>query len=282
MIYFLSDAHLGSRALGDVYEHQRKVIQLLNSFKADATHIYLLGDMFDFWFEYFSKDKEKKKYSALFQCIRHLVKRGIKVHYFLGNHDMWTFGGLHKLTGVQVHDKPYKVSHNGKRLYMAHGDGLIPQAMMDAIDGKNKELAAQIGRKNIRRIRRFMALRNFFHAEWARFLFKCLPPYLGNALGLEWAKRSRLKEMKNPCPFKGEDKEELVLFAKEREQLAITDPDEYRHHDYYIFGHRHIALDLPISDNSRVIVLGDCFKQWTYAKLDENGELTLCTAELNN
>jgi UDP-2,3-diacylglucosamine hydrolase len=113
-----------------------------------------------------------------------------------------------------------------------------------------------------------MKLRKMFHNSTLQFLFRCLPPEWGNWLGYNWAKRSRLKELEHPCPFKGEKKEELVLFAKEQEK-------QKNHRDYYIFGHRHIELDMQITKDSRVIILGDCFKQWTYAKLDNRGNLTM-------
>lgn len=292
MIYFLSDAHLGSKAFGDVYEHERKLIQLLNSFKKDATYVYLLGDIFDFWYEYHWQDKSKKQFSALMQTLRHMVKRGIHVHFFTGNHDLWTFGGLHKMTGMTIHHHPYKVEHCGKRIYMAHGDGLVPPMMSEDVERGIRPAAwSAMPDKDWRRIKRFIRLRRVFHNHTAQRLFHYLPPKLGNALGYGWAKKSRLKEMKNPCPYKGEDKEELVLFAKEYEQLAHNEIHqvignqkfkEYHHHDYYIFGHRHIALDLPITSDSRVVMLGDCFQQWTYAKMNSKGELTLCTAENNN
>ena len=113
-----------------------------------------------------------------------------------------------------------------------------------------------------------MKLREIFRSPFLQFCFRALPPAWGNKLGYEWAKKSRLKELENPCPYKGENKEELVLFAKEQEK-------QNTHRDYYIFGHRHIELDLQIPSGSRVIILGDCFKQWTYAKLDHHGNLTL-------
>ena len=101
-----------------------------------------------------------------------------------------------------------------------------------------------------RKIRSFIRLRKFFHNPVAQFCYRCLPPFIGNALGYGWAKKSRLKELANPYPYKGEEKEELVLYAKEMEQKE--------HHDYYVFGHRHIDLDLQITRDSRVILLGDC------------------------
>ena len=113
-----------------------------------------------------------------------------------------------------------------------------------------------------------MRLRAIFHNPTLQILFRLLPPSWGNWFGYNWAKRSRLKELANPCPYKGEDKEELVLFAKDQEK-------QRNHRDYYIFGHRHIELDLQITKDSRVVILGDCFKQFTYAKLDNKGNLTM-------
>jgi UDP-2,3-diacylglucosamine hydrolase len=119
-----------------------------------------------------------------------------------------------------------------------------------------------------KKIKRFMKLREIFRSPFLQFCYRCLPPRWGNKFGYEWAKRSRLKELNNPCPYKGEDKEELVLFAKDQE-------NQHNHRDYYIFGHRHIELDLQLQTGSRVVILGDTFKEWTYAKLDHKGNLTL-------
>jgi UDP-2,3-diacylglucosamine hydrolase len=101
-----------------------------------------------------------------------------------------------------------------------------------------------------------------------QFFFRLLPPSLANNFGYEWARKSRLKELEHPCPYKGEDKEELVLFAKEQEKLG-------NHHDFYIFGHRHIELDLMLSRDSRIMILGDCWQQFTYAKMDNQGNTML-------
>ncbi len=257
MIYFLSDAHLGSRAIERGYAHQKKVTTLLRQMGKDATAIYLLGDMFDFWFEYYITDKSKKQYAEFMHTIRHLVRKGVHVHFFIGNHDLWTFGGLKKMTGMIIHHHPYAMTAYGKTIYMAHGDGLLPS---------NYETLYP--KPVLRKIRSFMRLRKFFHNPVSQFLFRCLHPKIGNAFGYNWAKKSRQKELANPCPYKGEDKEELVLYAKELEGRE--------HHDYYVFGHRHIDLDLQITKDSRVIILGDCFKLFTYAQLNEKGEMQLC------
>ena len=272
MVYFLSDAHLGSRALPDRQAHQTKVINLLQTLAQDATAIYLLGDMFDFWYEYiypgmcFSARHSfipcgKRFYLPFLDSLKDITDRGVRVHFFTGNHDIWTFGRLARMTGIKVHTEPLQTVINGKTVFLAHGDGLIPSYFLQI-------LPPDIQKK----IRSFMRLRAFFHNPVAQFLFRFVPPFLGDAFGYEWARRSRLKELKHPCPYKGENKEELVLFAKEREEQADSQND--LHADYYIFGHRHIELSLPIP-SSRVIILGDMFRQFTYARMDNNGEITL-------
>lgn len=257
MIYFLSDAHLGSKAIERGWAHQKHVIAMLEEMSKDAVSIYMLGDMFDFWMEYYRHDHSKRQFSPFIKEIRSLVKRGIHVHFFIGNHDLWTFGGIEQLTGADVHYHPSSIERYGKRLYLCHGDGVLPENWQTLYP-----------RPVVRKIKRFMRLRGIFHSRFLQSCFRALPPRVGNWFGYNWAKRSRLKELAHPCPYKGEDKEELVLFAKEHEQQGS-------HHDYYIFGHRHIELDLQIVGGSRIVILGDCFRQYTYAKLDHKGQLTL-------
>ena len=257
MIYFLSDAHLGSLAIERAWAHQKKLIDLLEEMSKDAVSIYMMGDMFDFWMEYYIHDHGKHQYSPFFKELRKLNKQGIHLHFFTGNHDMWTYGGIEKMSGCQIHYEPCNINRYGKSLYLSHGDGVLPSNWQEIYP-----------KKTVSKIKRFIRLRKWFHSPFLQFCFRCLPPTLGNKFGYGWAKRSRLKELANPCPYKGEDQEELVLFAKEQEQKGV-------HHDYYIFGHRHIELDLQIAGGSRVVILGDCFKQWTYAKLDNKGNLTM-------
>ena len=103
MIYFLSDAHLGSWAIERGYAQQKKLIDLLEEMSKDAVSIYMLGDMFDFWMEYFVHDKSKRQYHPFCQELRKLTKKGIHIHIFTGNHDLWTFGGLQQLTDAEIH-----------------------------------------------------------------------------------------------------------------------------------------------------------------------------------
>ena len=257
MTYFLSDAHLGSRAITNPEAHQQTIITMLNNMAKDATAIYLLGDIFDFWCEYFWRDRSKEQYLPILNTLKSLTNKGIQVHFFIGNHDIWTFGWLAQQTGVQVHRKPTTITINGKRIFLAHGDGLVPSNYLQ-----------QLPKTFQKKVKQFIFLRKVFHNPFLQFLFRLLPPTWGNAFGYNWAKNSRLKELAKPCPYKGEDKEELVLFAKEQEQLG-------NHHDYYIFGHRHIELDLMLSRDSRIIILGDCWQQFTFAQMDKFGNTIL-------
>ena len=257
MIYFLSDAHLGSLAIERGWAHQKKLIDMLEMMSEDAVSIYMLGDMFDFWMEYFVHDKAKRQYSPFFKELRKLHKKGIHVHFMTGNHDLWTFGGLEQIAKVEVQYEPCTIIRYGKILYLAHGDGLLPENWEELYPPKVRA-----------KIRSFLRLRKIFRNPVLQFFYRCLPPEVGNKFGYNWAKKSRLKEIENPCPYKGEDKEELVQFVKEQEE-------EHNHRDYYIFGHRHIELDLQVKKNTRMVILGDCFQQWTYAKLDKHGNLTM-------
>lgn len=257
MVYFLSDAHLGSRAIEDAQKHQQTLIDMLQSMARDASAIYLLGDIFDFWCEYFWKDSSKEQYRPFLQTLKDITQKGIDVHFFIGNHDIWTFGWLEKETGVQIHRQAQTIHIGEKTIYLAHGDGLVPSNYIQTLPKKVQK-----------KIRQFIFLRKVFHNPILQFLFRLLPPQWANEFGYEWAKNSRLKELAKPCPYKGEEKEELVLYAKEQEQQG-------KHHDYYIFGHRHIELDLMLSRDSRIMILGDCWQQFTYAQMDEQGNAIL-------
>lgn len=288
MYYFISDAHLGSRAMTNPEEHQQKLVNLLRVMEDDAAGVILLGDIFDFWYEYlwerYPSDlasdsvipRSKRPFAPVLQQLRRMTDKGIEVHFFIGNHDIWTFGGLARMTGVTVHRRGEQITLNGKRCYLAHGDGLVPSGYMDALPRVVK-----------RKIKRFIFLRSVFHHPAAQALFRLVPPAWGDAFGYEWAKRSRLKELANPFPYKGENREELVLWAKEQEGLCAprTENREPRTEnrapstDYYIFGHRHIELDLQLASQSRVVILGDFFRQFTYASLDADGGLMLSVFE---
>ena len=136
MIYFLSDAHLGSRAISDFDAHQQTLISMLQTMAKDATAIYLLGDMFDFWCEYFWNDTSKEQYRPFLQAIKDITAKGIDVHFFIGNHDIWTFGWLEKETGVRIHRKSETILIGEKKVFLAHGDGLVPSNYIQSLPKK--------------------------------------------------------------------------------------------------------------------------------------------------
>lgn len=235
-VYFLSDAHLGSRAIEHSRTQERRLVNFLDSIKDKAEAIYLLGDMFDFWFEY--RLVVPKGYTRFLGKLSELTDSGVEVHYFIGNHDIWCGDYLEKECGVTVHREPVTVDILGKTFFLAHGDGLGDPD------------------------KKFKFLRSLFHSRTCQFLFRMLHPRWGVDFGLSWAKHSRLKreDGKEP-PYMGEDNEHLVLFAKD---YLKTHPDV----NYFMFGHRHIELDLILNRQTRLMILGDWIYQFSYAVFD--------------
>lgn len=237
-IYFLSDAHLGSRGISHGRTHERRLVNFLDSIKDKAEAIYLLGDMFDFWYEF--KMVVPKGYTRFLGKLSELTDRGVEVHFFVGNHDMWCGDYLEKECGVVIHREPMTCEIRGREFYLAHGDGL---------DYADRNWKVRL-------------LQTLFHSETLRWLFSMLHPRWSVDFGLEWAKHSRLKRVdgKEP-PYKGEDKEGLVLYAKDylKDHPSIN---------YFIFGHRHIELELMLSRESRILILGDWINSFSYAVID--------------
>lgn len=235
-VYFLSDAHLGSLAIEHRRTQERRLVRFLDSIKHKAGAIYLLGDMFDFWNEY--RYVVPKGYTRFLGKLSELTDMGVEVHFFTGNHDIWTYGYLEEECGLIVHRKPLTTEIGDKVFYLAHGDGLGDP------DGK------------------FKLLRKVFHDRTCQRLLNALHPRWGMALGLNWAKHSRMKRAdgKEP-PYMGEDKEYLVRYTKEYMK-------EHQDIDYFIYGHRHIELDLMLTPKTRLMILGDWIWQFTYAVFD--------------
>lgn len=235
-IYFLSDAHLGSRALRHTRQQERRLVRFLDDIKEKAEAVYLLGDMFDFWFEY--RMVVPRGFTRFLGKLSELTDSGVEVHYFAGNHDLWTWDYLVEECGVILHREPMTLSLADKTFYIGHGDGLGDPDP------------------------RFRFIRSIFHSPLCQWLFRWLHPDLGMRFGLNWAKHSRLAhgEGGDP-PYLGEDKEHLVLYAKD---YLRSHPDV----NYFLFGHRHIELDLMLSDQCRMVILGDWILQYTYAVFD--------------
>ena len=235
-IYFLSDAHLGSLAIAHGRTQERRLVRFLDSIKEKASAIYLLGDMFDFWDEY--RYVVPKGFTRFLGKLSELTDSGVEVHFFTGNHDLWTYGYLEEECGVMVHKAPVTTEIYGKVFYLAHGDGLG--------DPDNK----------------FKFLRKVFHNRTCQRLLNFVHPRWGMALGLNWAKHSRMKrEAGKELPYLGEEKEYLVQFTKNYMKA-------HDNIDYFLYGHRHIELDLMLSHKTRMLILGDWIWQFTYAVFD--------------
>jgi UDP-2,3-diacylglucosamine hydrolase len=239
-IYFASDFHLGIPDHDSSLQREKKLVSWFEQIEEDAEAVYLVGDIFDFWFEY--KQVVPKGYVRFLGKIAELTDKGIPVHIFRGNHDVWAFGYLHKEIGLQIHRKPEIIELQGKKLFLAHGDGLGP---------------GDTGYKIMKKI---------FEFKPNQFLFKWLHPDIGTAMGLFFSHRSRLaniakekKEGKNP-PL---EKEMLYHYAVKKSK-KLTDVD------YFIFGHRHIPLTTRINDKATLVILGDWITHFTYGVL-ENG-----------
>jgi UDP-2,3-diacylglucosamine hydrolase len=236
-VYFLSDAHLGSRAIEHGRTQERRLVRFLDSVKEKAAAIYLLGDMFDFWYEY--KYAVPKGFTRFLGKISELTDMGVEVHFFTGNHDIWAYDYLEKECGVILHKQPMTTEIYGKVFFLAHGDGLG--------DGNDKK---------------FRLIRGIFHNRICQILFSSLHPRWGIDFGLTWAASSqRTHRNGNELEYQGEDKEPLVLFTK---RYMKTHPDI----NFFLYGHRHIELDLMLSRESRMMIIGDWITHNTYVVYD--------------
>ncbi len=233
-IFFASDFHLGVPNHEVSVAREKKIIAWLDSIKNEAHTIYLLGDIFDFWFEY--KHAIPKGHIRLQGKLAELRDAGIPIVFFTGNHDMWMFDYFPKELGIPVYRDPLVLEVGSQRLLIGHGDGLGP--------GDHT----------------YKILKKFFNSSFCQWLFARLHPNLGIGIANRWSKSSRLTNMKREDGYQGNEKEFLWVYCNEIEQK--------QHHDYYIFGHRHLPLDLPIGEHSRYINLGEWVNFSTYAVYD--------------
>lgn len=233
-IFFASDFHLGVPNHDASVAREKKIIAWLDSIKNEAHTIYLLGDIFDFWFEY--KHAIPKGHIRLQGKLAELRDAGIPIVFFTGNHDMWMFDYFPKELGIPVYRDPLVLEVGSQRLLIGHGDGLGP--------GDHT----------------YKILKKFFNSGFCQWLFARLHPNLGIGIANRWSRSSRLTNMKREDGYQGNEKEFLWVYCSEIEQK--------QHHDYYIFGHRHLPLDLPIGEHSRYINLGEWVNFSTYAVYD--------------
>jgi UDP-2,3-diacylglucosamine hydrolase len=239
-IYFASDFHLGTPSWEKAKHREKLVIQWLSEVvdQPDTKALYLVGDLFDFWFEY--KTVVPKGYVRFLGKLAELSDKGIELHIFRGNHDTWMFDYLEKELGAKVYKDPIQIQLGEKNFMIGHGDGLGPGD------------------------RSYKIMKKFFRNPFCQWLFRWLHPDLGAALAMYFSRKSRASQKDETEHFLGKDKEWLLLYVEEK----IKQEPEI---DYFIFGHRHLAQDLRLSNqHSRYLNLGEWFSAQTYAVFDHH------------
>ena len=233
-IYFASDQHFGAPTKSLSKERESHFIKWLDQVQKDAAVLFLLGDLFDFWFEY--KTVVPKGFVRILGKLASIVDHGIPVHYFVGNHDLWMKDYFETELNIFVYHKPKEFIFNSKSFFIAHGDGLGPND------------------------KGYKRMKKLFINPIAKRIFQALHPDLGMRLGHYFSLKNKLISGDKDSFFLGEEKEWLAQYAKRKLQE--------KHHDYFIFGHRHIPMQINLNMNSKYINLGDWISHFTYATFD--------------
>lgn len=237
-IYFASDFHFGIPDREASRRREDLFVRWLDEVKQDAEAIYLMGDLFDFWFEYGSV--VPRGFIRLLGKLAEITDAGIPVHLFKGNHDLWAFGYLAEETGLTLHRVPEIHTCAGKKLFLAHGDGLGP---------------GDHGYKLLRRV---------FECPLCQWLFRWLHPDLGTRMALYFSRKSRLANIAR------EGKQESVREVSDEMLLKFAQKAAVQHPgvDYFVFGHRHLPLIHPLANGAQMILLGDWLVNFTYGVFD--------------
>lgn len=243
-IYFISDFHLGAPDAVSSLKREKKICQFLESVRQDAAEIFLMGDLFDFWYEY--RRVVPKGHVRLLGKLADLSDQGIRLHLFVGNHDMWVKDYFQQELNMSVYYEPLTIERNGLRIHLGHGDGLGP---------------GDHGYKRLKKI---------FRNPVSQWLFGIFPPALGMALADFFSQRSRAQTGATEEEFLGEDKEWLIEYCQQTLRKERV--------DYFVFGHRHLPIDWAIKSvhqegaarSSRYINLGDWIRYNTYAVLSDS------------
>ena len=230
-IYFASDLHLGAPNLSDSHRREQRFLQWLQLIEQDASELYILGDLFDFWFEYHTV--VPRGYVRTLGKLAELSDAGLPIHFFTGNHDLWMFGYFEQELGIKVHRQTQLRTIEDKVFLIGHGDGLGPN------DLKYKFIKKYI-----------------FTNRLCQSLLHWLHPDIGIGIANHFSRRSRLANGTKDEQFLGEQNEWLVQYAQRKLQQ--------QHIDFFVFGHRHLPLQIPIQ-KSQYINTGDWIKYNTYA-----------------
>ncbi len=233
-IYFVSDFHLGIPDHSSSLEREKLLVKWLETFSRDAAEIFLMGDVFDFWFEY--KTVVPKGFVRLMGKLAEITDAGIPVHLFRGNHDLWAFDYLEKEIGIKLHRKPVIREIMGKTFYLAHGDGMGPGD------------------------RSYKFLKAIFEFRPNQLMFSWLHPDVGARMGSYFSRRSRLSKMSRAGREEASfDKDKEMLFNHAREMAGM-----FPNVDYFVFGHRHMPIITEINTKATLIILGDWISHFSF------------------
>jgi len=233
-VYFASDLHLGVPNKSASLEREKLFVCWLNEIQKDADAIYLVGDIFDFWFEY--KKVIPKGYTRILGKLSEITDNGIPIYFFTGNHDMWAFDYLKEEVGIkEIYRNPIQIELNNKKFFIGHGDGLGPGD------------------------RSYKIIKKIFANSLCQWLFARIHPNSGIYIAEFWSKRSRIANGVKDEVNHG-DNEWLTQYCKEKMKTTNI--------DYFIFGHRHLPLDIDLGKNTRYINLGEWVNYNTYAVFD--------------
>lgn len=230
IVYFASDQHFGAPTPELSKPREKKFIAWLDSVKHDAHVIFLLGDLFDFWFEY--KTVIPKGFIRVLGKLAELRDSGIEIHFFTGNHDLWMHDYFETELNIPVYHKPKEFTFDNKLFFIGHGDGLGP------------------GDKGYKRMKKV------FTNPVSKWFFRWLHPDVGVSLAQYLSVKNKLISGEADVTFLGEDKEWLVQYSK-RKLLS-------KHYDYFVFGHRHLPMIIEVGKNSSYVNLGDWIGYFTY------------------
>ncbi len=233
-VYFSSDNHLGAPTMKESRLRELKFVNWLDSIKVDAGVIFLMGDLFDFWFEY--KTVIPKGFTRTLGKLAELSDSGISIFYFVGNHDLWMNGYFEEELNIPVYHKPQQYNINGTSFFIGHGDGLGPEDK---------------GYKRMKKV---------FTNPVAKWFFRWLHPDIGVRLAQYFSVKNKLISGDDDAKYLGDDKEWLVQYAHRK-----LENDHYNH---FIFGHRHLPLEIELNDTSKYTNLGDWVNFYTYAEFD--------------
>lgn len=233
-IYFSSDNHLGAPTPEDSRPREEKFVGWLDEVKQDAAAIFLLGDLFDFWFEY--KHVVPKGFVRVLGKLAEISDSGIPLYFFVGNHDLWMEDYFEKELNIPTYRKPEEFTFNNKKFLIGHGDGLGP---------------GDYGYKRMKKV---------FTNPFSKWLYRWLHPDLGVPLAQYFSVKNKAISGDQDIDFLGEEKEWLIQYSRRKLESS--------HYDYFIFGHRHLPLEIPLTQNSIYINLGDWINYYTYGVFD--------------